>query len=84
MADELYSALSTAIMATSPGPDGIQFPVVELYWDKIGPILTNAANDMMKTGSLPDCFKVVWITLIPKSRTAESTEVKDQRPRTCI
>ncbi|KAM9923827.1 hypothetical protein OXX80_011410, partial [Metschnikowia pulcherrima] len=80
VADELYSALRTANMATSPGPDGIQFPVLESYWDKIGPILTNAANNMMKTGSLPECFKVVWITLIPKSRTAESTEVKDQRP----
>ncbi|KAF7998742.1 hypothetical protein HF325_006807 [Metschnikowia pulcherrima] len=78
--DELLKALKTADMATAPGPDGIQFPVLLHYWEDIGPIMTRTANEIMRTGKLPDCLKRVWITLTPKPEAEESQDIKDLRP----
>lgn len=77
---ELFRALQSTDKSTAPGPDGIQFPVLEHYWNELGPILTRSANEIMHTGELPDCFRTVLITLIPKRATADSNDIKDLRP----
>ncbi|KAM9916496.1 hypothetical protein OXX59_009931, partial [Metschnikowia pulcherrima] len=50
------------------------------YWEDIGPIMTRTANEIMRTGKLPDCLKRVWITLTPKPEAEESQDIKDLRP----
>lgn len=77
---ELTRALKQSDHSSSPGPDGIQFPVISAYWSQIGPILCKSANQIMVTGLLPNCFKDVLITLIPKRNTGTSTDIKDLRP----
>lgn len=77
---ELFVALQSTDKSTAPGPDGIQYPVIQKYWDDIGPILTRTANKIMETGKLPECLKKVLITLIPKLGQEESHDIKDLRP----
>ncbi|GEQ70438.1 hypothetical protein JCM33374_g4115 [Metschnikowia sp. JCM 33374] len=85
---ELEYALESMDKSTAPGPDGIQYSVLQYYWANIGPSLTRAANDMMDTGDLPPGFQKVLITLIPKNSVAKSKDIKDQRPislsNTCL
>ncbi|GEQ69158.1 hypothetical protein JCM33374_g2829 [Metschnikowia sp. JCM 33374] len=54
---ELEYALESMDKSTAPGPDGIQYSVLQYYWANIGPSLTRAANDMMDTGDLPQGSK---------------------------
>lgn len=77
---ELEYALDTMDKSTAPGPDGIQYSVLQYYWGEIGVILTREANVMMETGSLPPGFRKVLITLISKHNVDHSTDIKDQRP----
>ncbi|KAF8000475.1 hypothetical protein HF325_005404 [Metschnikowia pulcherrima] len=85
---ELEQALGLMDKSKAPGPDGLQYPVLQYYWDSIGASLTRAANDLMTTGRLPHSFTKVLITLIPKHNVETSKDIKDQRPislsNTCI
>lgn len=78
--DELFEALKQSEKSSAPGADGLQYPVLEFYWELFGPILKKAANDMMTTGELPRCLQEVLITLIPKRDKADSYDIADLRP----
>ncbi|GEQ71431.1 hypothetical protein JCM33374_g5114 [Metschnikowia sp. JCM 33374] len=78
--EELGDALQSTDTSSAPGPDGIQFSVLQHYWDDIGPILTRTANNIMKTGKLPQCLKRVLVTLIPKASEKDSQDVRNLRP----
>ncbi|KAF3987823.1 hypothetical protein FT662_03784, partial [Candidozyma haemuli var. vulneris] len=78
--DELLQALRKMEKSSAPGPDGIQNSVLEHFWEDVGPILTREANNMMRTGKLPQSFKKVLITLIPKRDQNQSTEIANLRP----
>lgn len=87
-ANELESALKSMDKSTAPGPDGIQYSVLQYYWEEIGSSLARAANAMMDTGNLPKCFQQVLITLIPKHTVEGYNDIKNQRPislsNTCL
>ncbi|GEQ69310.1 hypothetical protein JCM33374_g2981 [Metschnikowia sp. JCM 33374] len=79
-ANELLSALKSSNRGTAPGPDGLHYHVLRHYWKEISPILTRTANEIMRTGKLPECFQTVLITLLPKKDFKTSTDIKDVRP----
>lgn len=78
--EELLIAVKGMEKSAAPGADGVQLPVIEYLWESLGPILTREANNIMRTGNLPQNFKKVLITLIPKRGKEGDTDIANLRP----
>ncbi|EMG50692.1 Polyprotein of L1-like non-LTR retrotransposon Zorro 1, partial [Candida maltosa Xu316] len=66
--NELKAALSLCSNQSSPGEDGVSFRLLKIMWKKIGDVVTNLANEMLETGTLPASLKDVVVVLVPKSK----------------
>ncbi|SGZ49794.1 CIC11C00000003426 [Sungouiella intermedia] len=78
--EELTVALKLCNHGTAPGPDGIQYSVLRYHWKQFCPVLVRTGNELLQTGMMPDAFREVLITLIPKRHHSASTDVTHYRP----
>ena len=63
---ELSETLGTS-SDSAPGPDGIPYSYYKALWRHAGPVLIDAWNHTMDTGSLAPSHKVSYLKLIPKA-----------------
>jgi len=52
---------------SAPGPDGIPYSVLGALWTTMGPMIVDAWNHSLLTGSLSESHKVSFLRLIPKA-----------------
>ena len=64
--EELRKTLHTC-EDSSPGPDGIPYSIIGLLWTDFGPILAEAWNHSIITGTLAPSHKTSYLKLIPKA-----------------
>lgn len=80
--DELTKELKAKSNLSAPGEDGYGFRFIKSIWETCGPLLVNMGNHIRSTGNLPPDFKLILITLIPK--TTKSDYISDTRPISVI
>jgi len=77
-ASELKAALLKKNKNKSPGDDGLPYEFYSIFWDLIGPHLTDVMTEVLKTGQLCPSQGRALIRLIPK--IAVPLKASDFRP----
>lgn len=77
---EMDAALKCCHENSAPGPDGIQFSVLRWYWGSICSVLVRTANKQMRSGQLPQAFRDVLVTIVPKISRDRPTALQSFRP----
>jgi len=78
--DELWATLKMT-KATTPGPDGLSNTYLKKLWGLLGPLILNAWQCSVATGSLPASHKRSLLRLIPKAGKDHKL-IKNWRPIT--
>lgn len=80
--EELETAIWKSNTKSSTGEDGIPYDAYLRTWDTAGPLLVDAANQLLLHGTLPETMKTILITMIPKREKSDS--VTNYRPISLI
>jgi len=80
--EELDKALKTSNLQSSNGWDGISYILIKRFFEHLGILIVNMANECFLNGELTSTFRMGLIKLIPKKGNA--SKIEDWRPITLL
>jgi Reverse transcriptase (RNA-dependent DNA polymerase) len=75
--NELFKSMENSNIGSSAGWDGISYLFIKKYWDLVGEILIEAANEGIQEGEFSNNFRTGLIRIIPKK--GDCTKIEDWR-----
>lgn len=76
---EIQNAIKRMKLGNAPGPDGLSTKYYKTLCGQLTPVLCEVMNNILQGGNIPNTWKEVYITLIPKQE-ADPSNVKNYRP----
>jgi exonuclease III len=81
--DEIFNAIKNASSRSSPGPDGISYNFMKMYYDKFKDIFRNMMIEISNKKLLSDSQTLANVILFPKANK-DRTNINNYRPISCL